>query len=156
MKSFFAWLLCLKKSLGFSQGRVYLLRTEREEFNNLSSVPNAVMTKRVVLSSDKQNSTTYTTTEHKQLYITVVTEIICQYKADFMRVNHSNEDFNVFIFRWRLILMCLTRTSVEIRSKDTVQKASHLLLTKLQKKMFGYLVKNNQKWNCQEATSNSE
>ena len=41
----------------------------------------------------------YTTTEHKQLYITVVTEIICQYKADFMRVNHSNEDFNVFIFR---------------------------------------------------------
>ena len=73
----------------------------------------------------------YTTTEHKQPYITVATEIICQYKADFMRVNHSNEDFNVFIFRWRLILMCLTRTSVEILLKDTVQKASHLLLTKL-------------------------
>ena len=61
----------------------------------------------------------------------LVTEIICQYKADFMRVNHSNEDFNVFIFRSRLILMCLTRTSDEILLKDTVQKAFHLLLTKL-------------------------
>ena len=63
--------------------------------------------------------------------MTLVTEIICQCKADFMRVNHSNEDFNVFIFRSRLILMCLTRTSVEILLKDTAQKAFHLLITKL-------------------------
>ena len=51
LKSFFAWLFCLKKSLGFSQGRVYFStesRTRGVQQFALSSVPNGVMTKRVV------------------------------------------------------------------------------------------------------------
>ena len=38
----------------------------------------------------------YTTSEHQQLYMTVVVEIIW-WKADFKQVNHNNEDFSIFI-----------------------------------------------------------
>ena len=38
----------------------------------------------------------YTTSEHQQVYMIVVVEII-SWKADYKQVNHNNEDFSVFI-----------------------------------------------------------
>ena len=54
----------------------------------------------------------------------VVAEIIW-YKADFIRANHSNEDFIVPITCWRLFL-CVGLSSNKMFGTVYVKKASHL------------------------------